>query len=73
MAQNNDNEQNAKKHLTDKFGEGSVISRVSRINRAKDIAGRILMLYDEKDKTGDWELNKATDAIYDYIRELEQS
>lgn len=50
-----------------------VISRASKIKKARDIAGRIFMLYDEKDKTGHWELDKATDAIYAYIRELERS
>jgi len=50
-----------------------VISRASKIKKARDIAGKIFVLYDEKDKTGDWELNKATDAIYAYIKELEQS
>ncbi len=50
-----------------------VISRASKIKKARDIAGKIFMLYDEKDKTGQWELNKATDAIYAYIKELDQS
>lgn len=50
-----------------------VISPASKIKKARDIAGKIFMLYDEKDKTGHWELNKATDAIYAYIKELEQS
>ena len=50
-----------------------VISRASKIKKARDIAGKIFMLYDEKDKTGHWELDKATDAIYAYIKELEQS
>ena len=50
-----------------------VISRASRIKKARDIAYKIFMLYDEKDKTGHWELDKATDAIYAYIKELEQS
>ena len=48
-----------------------VISRASKIKKARDIAGKIFMLYDEKDKTGHWELDKATDAIYAYIKELE--
>ena len=51
----------------------SVISRDSKIKKARDIAGKIFMLYDEKNKTGHWELDKATDAIYAYIKELEQS
>jgi len=51
----------------------SVISRASKIKKARDIAGRIFMLYDEKDKTGHWELDKAMDVIYAYIKELEQS
>lgn len=50
-----------------------VISRASKIKKARDIAGKIFMLYDEKDKKGHWELDKATDAIYAYIKELEQS
>lgn len=50
-----------------------VISRASKIKKARDIAGKIFMLYDEKDNTGHWELDKATDAIYAYIKELEQS
>jgi hypothetical protein len=50
-----------------------VISRASKIKKARDIAGKIFMLYDEKDKTGHLELDKATDAIYAYIKELEQS
>ena len=50
-----------------------IISRASKIKKARDIAGKIFMLYDEKNKTGHWELNKATDAIYAYIKELEQS
>lgn len=50
-----------------------VMRRASKIKKAKDIVGRIFILYDEKDKTGHWELNKATDAIYAYIKELEQS
>ena len=50
-----------------------VISRASKIKKARDIAGKIFMLYDEKNKTGHWELDKATDAIYAYIKELEQS
>lgn len=55
------------------FSQADVISRASKIKKARDIVGRIFMLYDEKDKTGHWELNKATDAIYAYIKELEQS
>jgi hypothetical protein len=51
----------------------SVISRASKIKKARDIAGRIFMLYDEKNKIGHWELDKATDAVYAYIRELEKS
>lgn len=50
-----------------------VISRASKIKKAKDIASKIFMLYDENDKKGHWELDKATDAIYAYIKELEQS
>ncbi len=50
-----------------------VISRASKIKKARDIAGKIFMLHDQNDKTGHWELNKATDAIYAYIKELEQS
>lgn len=50
-----------------------VISSASKIKKARDIAGKIFMLYDEKNKTGHWELDKATDAIYAYIKELEQS
>lgn len=49
-----------------------VSSRASKIKKARDIASKIFMLYDEKDKTGHWELDKATDAIYAYIKELEQ-
>jgi hypothetical protein len=63
----------SKKNETKPLKQPAVISRASRIKKARDIAGRIFMLYNEKDKTGDWELNKATDAIYAYIRELEQS
>lgn len=55
------------------LSKGAVISRASKIKKARDISGRIYMLYDEKDKTGHWELNKAADAISAYIRELEQS
>lgn len=50
-----------------------VISRASKIKKAMDIAGKIFMLYDEKDKTGQLELNRASDAIYAYIKELEQA
>lgn len=48
-------------------------SKITKINKARDIAGKIFMLYDENDKTGHWELNKATDAIYAYIKEIEDS
>lgn len=50
-----------------------VVGSASKIKKARDIAGKIFMLYDEKDKKGHWELDKATDAIYAYIKELEQS
>ena len=63
----------SKENETKPLKQPAVISRASRIKKARDIAGRIFMLYEETDKTGDWELNKATDAIYAYIRELEQS
>ena len=48
-------------------------TKKNKIKKAKDIAGSIFMLYDESDKTGHWELNKATDAIYAYIKEIEES
>jgi hypothetical protein len=67
MAQKIDKPQNPALRKT------AVISRASKIKKARDIAGRIFAMYDEDDKTGHWELNKATDAIYAYIRELEQS
>jgi hypothetical protein len=63
----------AKENETKPLKQTAVISRASKIKKARDIARKIFMLHDEKDKTGYWELNKATDAIYDYIKELEQS
>lgn len=51
----------------------SVISHASKIKKARDIVGTLFMLYDENDKTGHLELDKATDSIYAYIKELEQS
>ena len=63
----------SKENETKPLKQPAVISRASRIKKARDIAYKIFMLYDEKDKTGHWELDKATDAIYAYIKELEQS
>lgn len=63
----------SKENETKPLKQPAVIGRASRIKKARDIAGKIFMLYDKKDKTGHWELNKATDAIYAYIKELEQS
>lgn len=62
-----------KQNETKPLKQPAVISRASRIKKARDIAGRIFALYCEDDKTGDWELNKATDSIYAYIKELEHS
>ena len=63
----------SKENETKPLKQPAVISRASKIKKARDIAGKIFTMYDEKDKTGQWELDKATDAIYAYIRELEQS
>jgi hypothetical protein len=63
----------SKENETKLLEQPAVISRASKIKKARDIAGKIFAMYDEKDKTGHWELNKATDAIYAYIKELEQS
>ena len=45
----------------------------SRIEKAKDIAGQIFELYSEDTKYANWDLDKATDAIYSYIKQIEQS
>lgn len=63
----------SKENETKPLKQPTVISRASRIKKARDIAGRIFALYCENDKTGSWELDKATDAIYSYIKELEHS
>lgn len=68
-----DNENMSKENEAKPLKQPAVISRASKIKKARDISGRIYMLYDENDKTGHWELNKAADAISAYIRELEQS
>lgn len=67
------NEKTVKKATNPPLIKGAVISRASKIKKARDISGRIYLLYDENDKIGHWELNKAADAISAYIRELEQS
>ena len=51
---------------------GAFKNRASRIKKARGIAGEIFALYEQNDKIGQWELDKATDAIYSYISELEK-
>ena len=48
-------------------------SRTYRTKKARNIAGEIFALYNQGDKIGRWELDRATDAIYAYIKELDDS
>ena len=70
----------SKKNETKPLKQPAVISSASeRIEKARDIVAQIYSLYHHHEDGykpsgyGNWELNKATDAMYAYIKEMEQS